>query len=885
MHRVRKWWKLALSIAALVVAAQIGISILALTRGVHNYLTAHLERAFGRTVEVRHFNVLLLPSPMLDAEQVSIGEDPAFGNEYFLRAERLTARLRWRGLLRGHFEFGTLSLSRPSLILVRNDEGAWNLERWLPPAKSTLGAGARFYGPRQQQTPSNRLQKIAIDDGRINFKIGDEKLPFAFLGVSGNIEQVSSGRWQLQLEAQPWRSGVTLQSTGTLLVRGDVAGTSARLQPAELHIHWGKVSLADLFRLLRGQDYGVRGMFALDGTAKSGAAGRILGADLQPGDWTFSVQARASQIHRWDLTERSDNPATNVNLEGRWNTGMRNISAERLVVETAKSNLRGSAKFALNATPAWEVRVNSAGIQAADVLAWYRAFDPNVNNAIAAEQFFTGAVTLRGWPLEIDEAAFSSLGGEVRVPGLNAPLRIGPFQGGRQRASLNVAPVRISYAVPETRGAATLITAAAAAKRRSAAESKGSLEIGLTHDFSTRAGAVSIDGRIENVEDVLKVVSALGRPMNHGWELTGPVSAALHYHWDNEAATKSWIGHVDVNKARLQVAGLNQPLQLNKARLDWNDGLRSASVADIEGFGATWSGQLAEAAVTDADGSAKWNFQLHANHLDAADLDRWMGPRARPGWLQRLLPSLLGGNAANPRASELLRRVNAEGELRVDEFTLDKITLGQLRASGALHDLHLELRQAEARCAGGTLRAKLRAAFLPRPSYDVTAELERVDLQQVPTPGNLPERFAGLASGTVHLITEGVGRDELLQNLAGKGDLKLRNMEFHGWDVSASMVDGAPHEGASRWSSGEGTFLVRDRALVFPGLRLDAGSEMTLLKGTLSFAQDSDLSLQTLIDDHTSIALPEQGYVLRISGPLDVPKISFERLVAHRPAD
>jgi hypothetical protein len=564
---------------------------------------------------------------------------------------------------------------------------------------------------------------------------------------------------------------------------------------------------------------------------------------------------------------------------------MRNISAERLVVETAKSNLRGSAKFALNATPAWEVRVNSAGIQAADVLAWYRAFDPNVSNAIAAEQFFTGAVTLRGWPLEIDEAAFSSLGGEVRVPGLNAPLRIGPFQGGRQRASLNVAPVRISYAVPETRGAATLITAAAAAKRRSAAESTGSLEIGLTHDFSTRAGAVSIDGRIENVEDVLKVVSALGRPMNHGWELTGPVSAALHYHWDNEAATRSWIGHVDLNKARLQVAGLNQPLQLNKARLDWNDGQRSASVADIEGFGATWSGQLAEAAVTDADGTAKWNFQLHANHLDAADLDRWMGPRARPGWLQRLLPSLLGGNAANPRASELLRRVNAEGELRVDEFTLDKITLGQLRASGSLHDLHLELRQAEARCAGGTLRAKLRAAFLPRPSYDVTAELERVDLQQVPTPGNLPERFAGLASGTVHLITEGVGRDELLQNLAGKGDLKLRNMEFHGWDVSASMVDGAPHEGASRWSSGEGTFIVRDRALVFPGLRLDAGSEMTLLKGTLSFAQDSDLSLQTLIDDHTSIALPEQGYVLRISGPLDVPKISFERLVAHRPAD
>src|SRR4029077_20796742 len=123
------------------------------------------------------------------------------------------------------------------------------------------------------------------------------------------------------------------------------------------------------------------------------------------------VQARAAQIHRWDLTERSDNPAANVNLEGRWNVGMRNISAARLVVETSRSNLRGSARYALNAAPAWEVRLDSAGIQAGDLLALYRAFDPNVNNAIVVEQFFTGAIRLRGWPLEVDEAAFSSPGG------------------------------------------------------------------------------------------------------------------------------------------------------------------------------------------------------------------------------------------------------------------------------------------------------------------------------------------------------------------------------------------------------------------------------------------------------------------------------------------
>ncbi len=123
---------------------------------------------------------------------------------------------------------------------------------------------------------------------------------------------MSPGRWQLQLEAQPWRSGVSLQSAGTITVRGDVAGTSARLQPAGITLHWSEASLADVFRLFSGQDYGARGVFALDATAKSGSAV----AD-EPGDWAFSVQARARQIHRWDLAERADNPRLNINVKGR----------------------------------------------------------------------------------------------------------------------------------------------------------------------------------------------------------------------------------------------------------------------------------------------------------------------------------------------------------------------------------------------------------------------------------------------------------------------------------------------------------------------------------------------------------------------------------------
>lgn len=63
MNRVRRWWKPALAVVALVVVLQAGVSLLVRTQPVHGYLIEHLARAFGRPVEVAHFNVLLLPTP------------------------------------------------------------------------------------------------------------------------------------------------------------------------------------------------------------------------------------------------------------------------------------------------------------------------------------------------------------------------------------------------------------------------------------------------------------------------------------------------------------------------------------------------------------------------------------------------------------------------------------------------------------------------------------------------------------------------------------------------------------------------------------------------------------------------------------------------------
>jgi hypothetical protein len=890
MTNLRSSWKVAISVAALLVAVQIAVSLSVRTKRVHNYLSTHLESAFGRPVRVRHFNLEIFPSPRIYASDVTVGEDPAFGYEYFLRAEHLTAGLRWSGFIRGHFQFGTLTLSQPSLTLVRNSEGRWNLEDWLPPAKKNASAGDRVYGPSRAPMIANRLERIEFEDGRIDFKRADVKQPFALLVVSGSVEQISPGRWQLQMEAQPWRSGITLQSAGTVRVHGDIAGTSARLQPASLSIRWDKVSLADLFRLFRGQDYGVRGTFALEGTARSGAPSAVSANQVPAavpfiaGDWSYTLKVSAAQIHRWDLTERSDNPAVTANIKGRWNVALGTFTAENLSLASPASNFQGTAHFASAADPFMQIKFESAGLQAADLLAWYRAFHPDVAEGITADQFFTGTLALQGWPLKFQQFNFSSSAGTLRVRGLDDALRVAPAHATLEGDRLVVDPLRVSL-ISEPLPIPPLSLTGTPPRHRAAGESEGQANLALTYDFPMNNSTATIQGRVDKAQAVLKIAAAFGHTLNHGWDLTGPARADLHREWSSDFDS-AWNGTVEVSGAQLAAAGLNQPVQLQQARLEWHNGKRTAQIARAEGFGATWTGTAAEDGPGGPDQQGVWNVHMHADHLDATELDRWVGPRARPGWLQRLLPSLLGvSTASSGPASELLRRLNVSGEVQVDAFTIEKINLQQLHLQGSLQNLQLHVSEGRAQWAGGSIRATMLATFLPRPFYDMRAELSGVGLPQLPIDSAAANRLGGSASGAFHLQTAGVGRDELLQKLSATGQIHLSDLQFSGWDVNASVADGEARPGISHWASGDGAFTIRDRSVLLDDVRLDGGAQFTLINGTVSFARDANLAVETVSGRRAVHNPPAPGHILKIVGPLDGPRVTEEKSARSQPAD
>src|SRR5271156_4751485 len=318
------------------------VSLLVRFTPLQKKITARLELAFGRPVEVGRYNFTLLDGPTLQAQSVTFGEDPRFGHEYFLRAESLTVRLRWQGLLRGHIQLGTVSMERPSLNLVSNLDGDWNLAEWLPKPASA-GSSSAVSSTPTSVAQSVRFSRIEVDSGRINFKRGDEKLPFALVGVTGYVEPAEAGRWAIDLEAIPTRAAVNVQQAGVLHVSGHMGGTSSRLRPAELDASWSDASLPDVLRLARSSDYGVRGMLSLMMTART--------ADDEDNGWSVQARAEFRQVHRWDLALRPDNPSLNVIAKIHWNPGTPVLVLSDVAIEGPHSQARARALLAWGPPP------------------------------------------------------------------------------------------------------------------------------------------------------------------------------------------------------------------------------------------------------------------------------------------------------------------------------------------------------------------------------------------------------------------------------------------------------------------------------------------------------------------------------------------------------
>lgn len=863
---LRKPWlrRGVVALVALLVASG-GFSRLLRLGRVHRYLNVRLEAAFGRPVEVGAFSFSLLDGLRLEADSVTVAEDPRFGNEYFLRAERLTAGPRWRSLARGRFEFGTLSFTRPSLNLVRATDGRWNVENWLPPPGPAAPAAA---GPHL----STRLYRIEVDAGRINFKQGADKVAFALVDVKGDIEQESAGRWRMDLEARPTRATVALQEAGTLRLRGRVAGTSARLQPAELALSWHGVSLADALRLARGQDYGVRGRLAVELTA------RILAPGLR---WSLVGTARLTGVHRWDLPPRLGDPALNLNVAAQWRPGETSVELSKLVLEGPRSSIQGtgSVQWAPDLDPRFQWI--SSGISFADLLAWYRAFRPGVAEDLALEGHAEAQFALAGWPPLLKQGAVTSDGALLRAPDLRGPIRLGHLSARMVRGRLEFDPTTVVLPAGEPSGLAP-----AAPPPPGQARQANLLRVdgAIGREGSGRAPGgewkfeVNLVGQTDRAEDLLAAASAVGYAVFRDWIMEG--SAGLNLRWQGSVRpfVAQPLGNIELRGLRLRAAFLNQPVILTRARVDLWPSERRVTLSAAQGFGARWKGWLSRSTGDLPDAGPRWEFDLSADRLDAVELDRWLGPRARPGLLERIMPFAAGGRDSSG-LDIVLAGLLARGQISVDEVGVPPLSVRHLRARAEIAGRKITLHDAQADFYGGTVKGSLRAELPAQPSYRLDAQFEGVKLGSVgDATATLKGRFAGTASGGLELAARGVGRENLLASLEGPGTLRVRDAQMRGLDLKASYLADHLVPGTTQFARAEGAFRVAARKVQVEELRLSDREDEFEVAGSVDFSRTLDLRVRLLGRPRAAA-----GKTLRVAGPLGAPQVNRVASPASKP--
>jgi len=820
----KRWLKRLLFLVMLFWAADYVFSLLIQHSRLRGALTGRLESVFGRPVEVGSYSFSLWHGPALEARSLEVGEDVRFGREYFLRAESLTVRLRWQSLFAGRLELGTLSLSRPSLNLVRNPDGDWNLAEWLPrPAMQggQTAAAARASLPAVKQPL--RIGRIEVDSGRINFKRAEDKLPFALASVNGYLEPDGPGRWRLDLAAIPSRAAVIVQQAGVLHMAGHLGGTSSRLRPAAIDFSWQGASISDVLRLTRSRDYGIRGTLALAVNA------RTLGDN-----WTLEGRAEMRQLHSWDLALRPDNPSVNVIAKTKLDASGSRLEVLEATLEAPRSNAHaaGSLDWSRVRAPDFSaqadglLQITSSEIALDDALAWIRAFRSGVANDVSLRGVAKGAASFGGWPPQLSAGTLAISGAELNGTRLRVPIRLNATEIRFDQRGIHFAPAAITFgAAGALQGQVTIDSPVAPAR--------------------TGYSNLRIAGHVAQVRDVLAGASAFGWNISRGWDVAGPVGfdfvwAGARYPWQAQPKGNILWGD-DAHGTSLHAPFLNLPVEEIRARADITGSSRHIALTSAQGFGARWTGTF-DRRVPDGE----WQFALAADRLAVADVDRWLNPRWRETFLDRMLPFLNSPSPVNA-APEGLR---ASGRLSLEQFVLAPFVVRRVAGDVKIAGRNIDFADAGGDFYGGKIGGTFKAELGAAPVYRVGLDFSHVDLAAMSAvTTNFSNLFAGDASGEVSFDASGMTRADLLNSIACQGTARVSAAELRSISLEDSFHDVARRPGNSAFREATAVFSCAERQIQFQNVLLSGASQKIEGSGSVDFSQNLDFRLRQLPDE------------------------------------
>jgi AsmA-like C-terminal region/AsmA family len=801
-------------------------------------IAGSIAMALQRQVEIGSVHVRLLPQPGFDLENFVVQDDPAFGAEPVLRAQEVTAFLRLSSLLRGRLEISRLSLSEPSLNLTRNAVGRWNIENLLERTAKTAVAPTRK--ARSESRPG--FPYIEADRGRINFKFGPEKKPFALLDASYTLWQDSENAWGMRLRARPMRTDFNLSDTGQFKVSGTwQRAETLRETPVQFNLSWDDAQLGQLTKLLSGQDKGWRGSLRVS----AGLTGT-------PADLVIDGDGALEDFRRYDISG-----AALFELRGHCDAHYSTVERgfHQVLCQTPMGDgsigLRGEAVNLLGAR-SYDLRVSAAKVPADALLELVRHAKKDLPADLMASGLVKADFRVRGGGAEpviyTGAGQTSNLVLQSATAKTQLVLNVVPFSllSGAAERPLKTKRYRYKSEARKAPDEPRLIFGPFPLKL-------GRPLPAMVQGWIARSGYnILVDGEVE-VQRLLQIARTVGLPATHpiveGW---ANVALQVGGHWSGFAAPKT-TGSAKLHMVQAEIRGLNAPLEITSANLSLNpdatkvDGI-AASVA-----GTRWMGSLALPRMCGSVESCPLTFDLHVDEISSDKFNQLLKPNPPQRPWYRFLSS---GSQAGP---SLLGRIRAGGRLAVDRVLIRNLAATRVAANVELDQGQLRLSNLRGEVMNGKHRGEWQADFRAKPpAYSGTGTLEGVSLGQLAAAMGDPW-ISGTTSAKYQVSMAGLSLGELAGSASGSLQINMR--------------DGAlPHITLA----GDPLKVKRFTAL----LALQDG-EIALRDGVLnspaaSFTVNGTASLKGKLDFKL---VPEGSPGFSISGPLLEPSVT----VAHSP--
>jgi uncharacterized protein involved in outer membrane biogenesis len=788
-------------------------------------ISASISAGLARPVEIGSVHLRLLPRPGFDLENLVVYDDPAFGQEPMLRAPEVTAALRLTSLVRGRLEIARLDLAEPSLNLVHGENGRWNLEALLQHASSVpLAPTAKAKSEARPAFPY-----IQVNSGRINFKAGRAKRPYALTNADFALWQDSENAWGIRLKAEPFRSDLNVNDTGTMRVNGTwQRAVSLRDTPLQFTAEWDRPQLGQFTKFVSGEDKGWRGAVQLDITVKG-----------TPADLRVSGDASVRDFRRYDISGGRALPLA-AHCDGRYSSidhVLHEVSC-RVPVGSGLLTLKGDV--GLPASHRYDLVLNAEALPASALVALAQRAKRNLPEDLQASGQIRGSLAVRrNGAAEVREFSASgeiahlhltSASSKAEFDAASIPLKLVPDNAGRAGNRRGGDETRLQFgpfplvneggAAPTVRGwlgisgyGIGLVGEAEVARTLRTAKLFGLPALSATAD-----GQAKVDLQIAGTW--------------HSW-MEGTASGVSSF------PRPQVTGTAKIRNVHAEVRGVDEAIEISSASLQFLPDKVLVTKLTANAAQALWTGSLELPRGCGTPGACTVSFDLATNQLGLSEVAQWMSPRPRTLPWYRL-------SANDPVRPTFFTSLHAEGKVTVNRLLLrglkaDELSAGEPSANHVSADVSLDggkLRLSDLRgeLLGGKHRGEWQGDFSVRPPiYTCSGTVTGLALQQLASSMH-DDWIAGTASGSYQITASGAVSSDFWESAEGILQFDMRDgmlphllLVSDGDPLKIERLQGRAHLQAGKVEIKEG--------------RLDSPAGNFQLSGTAFLSRELDLKL------------------------------------------